>query len=74
MPPNLAPQSALVAVGILSSGRRSVEETLKRDVGDVAPGLVVMGAYSHSRLREVIFGGVTQAMLETAGFPIFSSH
>ncbi len=35
---------------------------------------VVMGAYSHSRLRENVFGGVTQQFLEVASYPMFLSH
>ena len=30
----------------------------------------VMGGYGHSRLAESIFGGVTQAMIETAKLPL----
>lgn len=70
----LARHGVSVAVDVLSSGGRTVDETLKQHAVDVAADLVVMGAYSHSRLREIIFGGVTQAMLETAKLPIFWSH
>ena len=31
---------------------------------------VVMGGYSHSRLREYLFGGVTRTMLSEANVPI----
>lgn len=70
----LARHGVPVAVDVLSGGGRTVDETLKQHAVDVAADLVVMGAYSHSRLREIIFGGVTQAMLETAKLPIFWSH
>lgn len=36
--------------------------------------LVVMGAYTHSRLRELIFGGVTRHMLEEATLPLLMAH
>ena len=32
--------------------------------------LVVMGAYSHSRLRQLILGGVTRHVLENADIPV----
>ncbi len=32
--------------------------------------LVVMGAYSHSRLKELLLGGVTQHVLENATLPV----
>jgi nucleotide-binding universal stress UspA family protein len=35
---------------------------------------LVIGAYGHSRIRELIFGGVTEALLEGAGLPIFLAH
>lgn len=33
-----------------------------------------MGAYTHSRLRQLILGGVTRHMLQTADFPVLLSH
>ncbi|WP_223789285.1 universal stress protein [Marinicella meishanensis] len=36
--------------------------------------LLVMGAYSRSRLRQQIFGGVTQHMLDEADIPVFMLH
>ena len=36
--------------------------------------LVVMGGYSHSRLRELILGGVTRHMLEKATLPLLVAH
>jgi nucleotide-binding universal stress UspA family protein len=37
-------------------------------------GLIVAGAYGHSRLREWAFGGVTQALMMSADIPCFFSH
>jgi nucleotide-binding universal stress UspA family protein len=36
--------------------------------------LLVMGGYSHSQLRERLFGGVTQYMLNDADIPVFMLH
>ena len=36
--------------------------------------LIVMGAYGHSRLRELVFGGVTRQMLETPPLPVLMSR
>jgi nucleotide-binding universal stress UspA family protein len=33
--------------------------------------MIVMGAYSHNRIREAIFGGVTDYMLKHAELPVF---
>jgi nucleotide-binding universal stress UspA family protein len=36
--------------------------------------LVVMGGYGHSRAREMVFGGFTQSVLESAEMPVFMMH
>jgi nucleotide-binding universal stress UspA family protein len=36
--------------------------------------MLVMGAYAHSPLREVIFGGVTRYMLDHADLPVLMRH
>jgi nucleotide-binding universal stress UspA family protein len=36
--------------------------------------LLVMGAYTHSRLWQLILGGVTRQMLEQAPLPLFMAH
>ena len=36
--------------------------------------LIVAGAYSHSRIREALFGGMTKSLLEQFSLPVFVSH
>jgi nucleotide-binding universal stress UspA family protein len=36
--------------------------------------MLIMGAYAHSRLREYIFGGVTQSLLHDHKIPLFVSY
>ncbi|MGI9513158.1 MAG: universal stress protein [Anderseniella sp.] len=36
--------------------------------------LLVMGAYGHSRLREYVFGGTTETVLNEAGIPVMVSR
>jgi nucleotide-binding universal stress UspA family protein len=33
-----------------------------------------MGAYTHSRMRQLILGGVTRHVLEEAAIPLFMAH
>jgi nucleotide-binding universal stress UspA family protein len=33
-----------------------------------------MGGYGHTKLREVILGGVTREMLKSMTVPVFMSH
>ncbi len=50
----------------------SVGDTVGRAAADA--DLVVMGAYSHSRLRELILGGVTRHMLENTSSALLMAH
>jgi nucleotide-binding universal stress UspA family protein len=53
----------------------SVGDTLLSIAGEDGVGLVVMGAYSHSRLREMLFGGVTRHILQNAASrPVLLAH
>lgn len=36
--------------------------------------LIVMGGYAHSRFRQMVFGGVTQSLLNDCPFPLMLSH
>jgi nucleotide-binding universal stress UspA family protein len=36
--------------------------------------LLVMGAYGHSRLREMVMGGVTRTLLRSMTVPVLLSH
>jgi nucleotide-binding universal stress UspA family protein len=54
--------------------RAPVGEALLEAAVAVGADLVVMGGYSHSRLRELILGGVTRHMLEKAALPLLVAH
>jgi nucleotide-binding universal stress UspA family protein len=41
---------------------------------DLGTDLIVMGGYGHTRLRELVLGGVTRTMLETMTVPVLMSH
>ncbi len=41
---------------------------------DLSSDLIVMGAYGHSRFREVILGGATRTMLDTMTVPVLMMH
>ena len=47
----------------------STEETLAAACARLQAGLLVMGAYGHSRMREYLFGGVTRYFLEDVTSP-----
>jgi nucleotide-binding universal stress UspA family protein len=37
-------------------------------------GLIVMGAYTHGRIRQVVFGGVTSHVVQNAVVPVLMAH
>ena len=67
----LARHGVKVTVDRLPSENHSVADVLRRHAVDTDAGMLVMGAYGHSRLRERIFGGVTRSMLENPPVPLF---
>ncbi|MCA1408350.1 universal stress protein [Ensifer sp. IC3342] len=63
-----------VTVDPLPSAGRTVAQVLQRHAYDVAADMIVMGAYGHSRLRELVFGGVTRSMLNEARLPVLMAR
>ncbi len=55
-------------------GAETTEELLARMVRETGAGLLVMGAFGRSRLRETLFGGVTRYMLDSAAVPLLLAH
>jgi nucleotide-binding universal stress UspA family protein len=51
-----------------------VAALLRRRVLETGAGLVVLGAYSHSRFREYVLGGVTRDYLADFAVPVLMAH
>lgn len=49
-------------------------EVLLSHAASIAADLIVMGAYGHSRVRELILGGVTRHVLRHMTVPVLLSH
>ena len=58
----------------LTSGPLSIGDLLLNRASDRGQDLIVMGAYAHSRLRDLVLGGVTRHMLKHMTVPIFAAH
>ncbi len=56
------------------SGLGSVAQQLQEACAEFGADLLVMGGYGHSRLRELILGGVTRAMLNQTTLPLLLAH
>ncbi len=55
-------------------GPGSLGGALLEEAGKAGANLLVMGAYGHSRLREMVLGGVTRSILADAELPVFLMH
>ena len=51
-----------------------VQAMLLSYAADISADFIVMGGYGHSRLRELILGGVTRSMLASMTVPCLMSH
>jgi len=70
----LARHGVKVTVSSVPASGHSIETLLNRRASETDAGLIVMGAYSHSRLRQRLFGGVTSAMMRDARVPVLMSR
>ena len=79
------PTGEQVAAHLVRNGVKATAKTLKaqgRSAGEailveaaaIGADLIVKGAYTHSRLREVIFGGTTRHILAAAPVPVLIAH
>lgn len=60
--------------GAVNAGTTSAGEALLGEANRAGADLLVMGGYGHSRVREVILGGVTYHVLANAGLPVLMAH
>ncbi|MEM8812152.1 MAG: universal stress protein [Pseudomonadota bacterium] len=63
-----------VTVERIASSGHSVADSLILHGKDCGAGLIVMGAYGHSRMRQRVFGGTTESMLGQTTFPLLMMH
>jgi nucleotide-binding universal stress UspA family protein len=54
--------------------RGNVGDVVLSRASDEAADLIVMGAYGHSRLRELVLGGVSRALLGHMTVPVLMAH
>lgn len=61
----LARHGVHVVGDMISSNGAPLADVLLAHAGEVSADMIVMGAYGHSRLKERIFGGVTQSVIDS---------
>lgn len=57
-----------------AGGGETAAAQLEKVAGDVGAGLIVAGAYGHSRFRELILGGVTEYLVTQSIRSVLLSH
>lgn len=71
---NLARHGIDCDVRELSPDNRSVGAVLLAEADAFGADLVVMGAFTHSRFRQFLLGGVTNHLLKNTQLPLFMAH
>ncbi len=71
---HLARHAVPVTVKTVPSGGLDPGDVLLSTAADEGADLLVMGAYGHSRLRELILGGTTKHIIEHMTVPVLFSH
>ncbi len=71
---HLARNGVAAVARTASAGDRSVGEAILEEAHAADADLLVKGAYTRSRLRQVIFGGTTQHILDRADLPVLLAH
>ena len=62
------------SVRIVKPKHQTTGEALIDTAWDFEADLIVMGAFGHSRIREMVLGGVTRHVLKVAGRPVMMMH
>jgi nucleotide-binding universal stress UspA family protein len=71
---HLARHGVKTTVETAVSAGIGIGNTLLSRASDLEADLLVMGAYGHSRVRELLIGGATRTVLESMTLPVLMSH
>lgn len=52
----------------------SIAEVILSRAADLSSDLIVLGCYGHSRMRELVLGGVTREILRSMTVPVLMAH
>lgn len=74
MAKHLARHEIKVTIETTPAADIDVASAILSYVADNSASLIVMGGYGHTRLRELILGGVTRDMLKSMTVPVLMSH
>lgn len=58
----------------IRTGDRPIADTLQSHALEIGAGMIVMGGYGHSRMREFVLGGATGGVLNDLRIPVLLAH
>ena len=58
----------------LPAGKISAGDAIMAKAEELGCDLIIKGAYTQSRLRQMIFGGATRQILANAKLPVLMAH
>jgi nucleotide-binding universal stress UspA family protein len=58
----------------ISKVGRCIGDEIIKESEKVSSEMIIMGAYTHNKIRQSIFGGVTKFILSNAPMPVFLEH
>lgn len=70
----LARHDVSVDIAVVGRTLPRIADVIVQRARDEDAGMIVMGAYGHSRFREAILGGATRDMLHIADRPLLMAH
>ena len=71
---HLARHGVKASVESTVSGGIGVGNALLSRASDIGADLLVMGAYGHTRVRELLLGGATRTILKSMTLPVLMAH
>ena len=74
IPPVLTEHGVAATLHVLAIDSTPFGEVLLGRAGELGADLLVMGAYAHSALRDMLLGGMTRTVLAQAKLPVLLRH
>jgi nucleotide-binding universal stress UspA family protein len=71
---HLARHGVVVTLARVTDAAADPADLLRNAAADRGADLIVIGGYGHSRLREMVLGGVTRSLLHGMTVPVMFSH
>ncbi|MDE8654645.1 universal stress protein [Novosphingobium sp. H3SJ31-1] len=71
---HLARHGFKVDVHVLSAAGRRISTVLQRFAAENGADLLAIGAFAHSRMRDILLGGVTRDLIDDASLPVLLSR